>query len=140
MIELKAEHVMHIVAQCTPDLEVGKGLDGTLRVIPIVGGTVEGKVNGTIVSGGADWNTSKENHIAHVFAKYLLKADNGEYIAIENEGVVNFADQEQLIITTPRFTVNQNGAYGWLNYGVFVGSLKGSSIPNAVEIDIYKMC
>jgi len=74
---LEAELIMKIHVQCEKDMEVKSDGSGYLRVIPIVGGTFEGKINGTVVPGGADWNTQRENGISHVFAKYLLKTDDG---------------------------------------------------------------
>lgn len=138
-MELKAELVIELCVQCTADLEVGNGLDGVLRVIPIVSGSFRGKLSGKVVSGGADWNTAKSEQFSHVFAKYLLQTDDGEYIAVENEGILDNFHTETVIKTVPKFTVNQAGRYGWLNYGVYVGSLEGGSEPGHVEIKIYRM-
>jgi hypothetical protein len=78
-----------------------------------------------VVSGGADWNTTHNDGVSHVFAKYLLLTDDGEYIAIENEGFID-PKSETTIRTTPTFVANKEGKYKFLNHGVFVGSLRGS--------------
>jgi hypothetical protein len=68
----------------------GSVVDGTLQVIPIRGGVFRGeKIRGRVVSRGADWNTTHNDGIAHVFAKYLLLKDDSENIAIENEGSID---------------------------------------------------
>lgn len=134
---LKAEEVFRIYAKCTQGLEVGKSRDGSLCVIPITGGSFEGKISGRVVSGGADWNTRKDRG-AHVFAKYLLQADDGEYIAIENAGVIPDAE-DAAIKTVPNFTAREEGPYAWLNYGVYVGSLRSGEEEGMVEITVYKM-
>lgn len=137
-ISLMAEEVLKIHAKCTPGLEVGRSRDGFLCVIPIVGGSFEGKISGRVISGGADWNTRKDRG-AHVFAKYLLQAEDGEYIAIENAGVISDDADDVKIKTIPSFTAREEGPYAWLNYGVYVGSLGGGDEEGTVEITIYKM-
>lgn len=137
-MQLQAEEIMCLKVVCEEAMEVKAGLDGYLRVIPIVGGTVEGRVKGRVVSGGADWNTEKQNGAAHVFAKYLLETYDEEFIAVENEGVLE-KDSDARIKTVPTFTVDENGRYAWLNKGVYVGSLEGGKAPNTVEIHVYKL-
>lgn len=134
---LKAEKILCVHVQCENSMDTKDGPEGYLAVIPIVGGSVEGRINGRVIPGGADWNT-RQRKGSHVFAKYLLQADNGEYIAIENEGYIG-QGQETCIVTVPHFTADENGEYGWLNYGVYVGSLQGGKEPGQVEIEIYRM-
>ena len=138
-MNLAAEFIMELNVECVKELDVGRGLNGHLKVIGIVGGTFTGKLSGIIIPGGADWNTQKQGNIGHVFAKYLIQTNDGEYIAIENSGVIDFADNASTIKTTPRFTADHNGKYGWLNEGVYVASLQGSEVPNSVNIKVYKM-
>lgn len=138
-MKLEAEKVISIHVICDPEYEVKDDGAGFLRVIPIKGGTFEGKVSGTVVSGGADWNTARENGISHVFAKYLLKTDDGVYIAVENEGKIDFSDSTQTIKTVPRFQTDDKGRYAWLNTGVYVGALEGGSKPGSVEITVYRL-
>lgn len=138
MVELKAKEILHLKVECSSALKVEKNHSERLRVIPISGGVFNGEIEGTIVEGGADWNTEKENDCSHVFAKYLLKTNDGEYIAIENEGTIK-KGSNNLIKTTPRFIADKNGEYSWLNYGVYVGSLEPGKDKYAVEIRIYKL-
>lgn len=135
---LDAELIMTLQVSCERDMEVRNDGSGYLRVIPIIGGTFDGKINGSVVSGGADWNTTRENGIAHVFAKYLLKTEDGEYIAIENEGKIRFEEPSR-IKTTPRFQADASGKYAWLNSGCYAGSLDAGKEPGQVEITIYRL-
>ena len=137
-MKLDAEHIMTLHVECKDSLEVKNDGRGYLRVIPIVGGSVEGKINGEVVCGGADWNTSYESGIAHVCAKYLIKTTDGEYIDIQNEGIIKF-DLESKIKTTPRFKADMNGKYNWLNYGVYVASLDAGEKVGQVIITVYKL-
>lgn len=137
-MNLQAELIMKLHVQCEETMEVKNDGSGYLRVIPIVGGTFEGKLSGEVVSGGADWNTTRDNGIAHVFAKYLIKTSDNEYIAIENEGKIRF-EEAGIIKTTPRFQADGKGRYAWLNSGVYVASLETGTKEGQVEITIYKL-
>ncbi len=139
-MNLKAEHIMTIHVQCAKDYEVKNEGRGYLRVIPIVGGTVEGKVSGEVVPGGADWNTTldSDSNLAHVFAKYLLKTSDGEYIDVQNEGVIK-GDSDSRIKTSPRFKADINGKYAWLNHGVYVGALDPGAEEGQVIITVYRL-
>ena len=139
-IHLPADEVMRLRVQISAPKVVGQTAQGWLQVIPIVGGTFTGKgLSGIIVPGGADWNTTREDGIAHVFAKYLLQTSDGEYIAIENEGLID-RNSETIIKTRPTFAADATGKYCHLNCGVYVGDL--SATPDAkdsVDIVIYKL-
>ncbi len=135
---LQAELIMKLHVQCADTMEVKNDGSGYLRVIPIIGGTFEGKLCGEVVSGGADWNTTRENGVAHVFAKYLIKTEDGEYIAIENEGKIRFEDSS-VIKTSPRFQAAAEGRYAWLNSGVYVASLEAGKFEGQVEITVYQL-
>ncbi len=139
MVKLDAELILSLNVECTEFLDVGANFDGHLRVIPIVGGTFTGVLEGEVVSGGADWNTEKSDGLAHVFAKYVLKTVDGEYIAIENEGVIADFNDSSVIRTKTSFNVSKNSKHAFLNSGVFVGSLGSGEKENSVKINIYKM-
>lgn len=135
---LEAEIVLQLHVLCEAPFEVKNDGIGHLNVIPIIGGSFDGLIKGEIVSGGADWNTAREGGISHVFAKYLIKTDDGHFIAIENEGKICW-EKEDFIKTSPRFQVAQDSPYHWLNSGVYVGSLGVCSKENAVDITIYRL-
>ncbi len=138
MINLAADEIMRLEVKIARPLIVGPVADGMLQVIPITGGCFHGeKINGTVVPGGADWNTTQAGGIAHVFAKYLLVTDDGEFFAIENEGWIDFS-HDSMIRTKPTFSANKDGRYCFLNEGVYVGSLEPVS-DEQVNIVIYKL-
>jgi hypothetical protein len=137
---LQAEEIMRLTVKVGPPYKVGRVNGGVLQVIPIIGGIVVGPgINGIVVPGGADWNTYRHEGVAHVYAKYVLETNDGEFIIIENEGLIK-PDTESVIKTSPRFTANCDGKYKFLNHGVYVGEL--ASTPDAqgsVDIVIYRM-
>jgi len=140
MVNLVADEIMRLHVMIDKPKTVGTTGQGLLKVIPIIGGTVTGKdIEGTVVDGGADWNTRYDNGIVHVFAKYMLKTNDGDYIAIENEGYFE-SSTETVIKTKPTFQTDTSGKYHYLNYGVFVGELNVThGIDDSVEIVIYKL-
>ncbi len=148
-VELKAEEIMTIRADCPDDrrLVVGENDFGFLRAICITGGSFHGeKLSGTVVPGGADWNTGFGGSAPELFtsvdmfAKYLLKTDDGVYIAVENVARRDKTKVSSHIVATPRFFAPR-GKYEWLNYGVYVAALEGS-VKNGVrgvDITVYRM-
>ena len=96
--------------------------------------------------GGADWNlgvggdTEETVTSRTVFAKYLLQTDDGVYIAVENLGYKRIEGENPVIQTTPSFHAPR-GPYEWLNYGVYVASLSGSTVDGVrgVDIRVYRM-
>jgi len=135
---LDAELIMKLHVICEMNMDVKNDGSGYLRVIPIVGGTFEGEIRGTIVPGGADWSTAGEYDVSHVFAKYLLKTEDGEYIAVENEGKITGSNHSK-IKTSPRFQADAKGRYSWLNSGVYAASLEAGQGEGQVEIEIYRL-
>ena len=58
------------------------------RIIPIVGGTFEGRrLKGSILPGGADWQLVHADGSAELDARYTLKTAAGALIYVENRGV-----------------------------------------------------
>jgi hypothetical protein len=140
MVNFKADEVMQLKVTLGEGKVVGKTGPGRLVVIPITGGTMRGlSINGKVVPGGADWNFTLADGTTHVFAKYLLETDDGEFIAIENEGLI--APRSPAVIkTVPRFMASDEGKYRDLNSGVYVGELSArSGTQDSVDIIICRM-
>ncbi|HJC72119.1 MAG TPA: DUF3237 domain-containing protein [Candidatus Ruthenibacterium merdavium] len=78
------------------------------------------------------------NGNAHVYARYLLKTEDGAVIQIENEGVLS--EDSGGFVTTPKFAADASGSYAWLNSGVYAGTLKASESPEySVEITVFQL-
>lgn len=117
---------------------IGQTLGGLLTIIPIVGGNFEGPtVCGRVCSGGADWSTVS-NGIVHVCARYWLEAENGDIIAIFNEGWFPAEGQEGVIKTHPRFMAAVDGNYAYLNTGSYLGELY-EGVSGSVNINIWEV-
>ena len=140
MVSLQADEIMRLSVEIAPPKVVGPTGSGTLQVIPIIGDSFHGeKIGGKVVPGGADWNTTRPAGIAHVFAKYLLETDDGEFIAIENEGWID-PTATTVIKTRPTFSAGNAGKYSALNSGVYVGELMPTpGADDRVDIVIYQL-
>lgn len=137
-MKLEAEQIMTLYVQCGDCLEVKDNGTGYLRIFPIVGGTVEGKVAGEVVCGGADWNTTFPSGVVHVCARYLLTTTDGYIIDIHNEGYIK-VDTNSKIKSSLKFKADINGKYAWLNHGVYVASLDPGQKEGQVIITVYKL-
>ena len=70
-----------------PALIVGETPHGTRRIIPIIGGTVEGpKIKGEILNGGADWQILRADGVTELEAHYQFRTDDGTLIYIAYTG------------------------------------------------------
>ncbi|MDQ2624343.1 MAG: DUF3237 domain-containing protein, partial [Actinomycetota bacterium] len=67
-------------------LDVGPGRSGHRRVVPIVGGQVSGRIEGTILDVGADWLTVSPEDVAAMDARYLIQTPDGALVEIVNRG------------------------------------------------------
>ena len=60
---------------------------GERRIINILGGTVEGtKLNGTVLSGGADWQIVRADGVVHLQARYTIETNTGGQVLVDAEG------------------------------------------------------
>ena len=132
-------------------LELGTAPGGRRRIVPIVGGTVEGeRLKGKVIGVGADWQTVHADRSAEISAHYALETDDGAIVEIRNEGVRHgppevidalFRGEEidpsrYYMRTTARLTTG-DARYDWLNRIVTVGV--GARERSTVRIDLYEV-
>ena len=134
---LQTEFVYESIVTIAAPVEVGATPVGTRRYIPITGGTFEGaKIRGTILPGGADWQTSRPDGVTEVDALYSIRADDGTVIIVRNCGVITAGGA--YMRTAPRFEAPA-GPHAWLNEAQFVGSVSGGPRPGTVIIRIFRV-
>jgi hypothetical protein len=97
---------------------------GSRNIIPITGGTTTGRVTGTILDGGADYQLS-----GSLDAWYTLAPDNGEFILVRNCGGAG-----GLI---PWFEAKVEGDYDFLNTQAYLSSAPGVG-GGGVSITFYE--
>ncbi|MBN1605808.1 MAG: DUF3237 family protein [Polyangiaceae bacterium] len=97
---------------------------GSRNIIPITGGTTTGKVVGSILNGGADYQLS-----GSLDAWYTLAPSNGEFILVRNCGASG-----GLI---PWFEAATDGDYDFLNANTYLSSPPGMA-GGGVSITFYE--
>lgn len=61
---------------------------GEARVVPILGGTVDGPgLTGTILPGGADEQRIRADGLTRIHARYVIKAADGALIRVDSQGL-----------------------------------------------------
>ena len=131
--------LMRLHVTLAPTVVVGQTSEGLLKIFPITGGTAIGpEIQAEICPGGADWNTLHPDGRNHVYARYWLRTEDGEYISVENEGVIDWNRKNSPYITAPRFTCSASGPYAALNDGIYIGELHPGQ-DHSVEIVFWKV-
>ena len=124
------------------------GIDNTQHgrrtVIPITGGTFEGKgLKGTIVNGGADYQLNAEGR-TELEAIYCIKTDDGIYIHVCNRGIIaNGKDADGkpsfYFRAAPQFEAPADSKYGWLNNSLFVCAPSFSSDFKGIVLNVWRI-
>jgi len=77
-----------IAVDVAAPLDLGQTQAGHRRVVPIAGGVVSGpKLQGRILTGGADWQILRPDGTADLDARYTIEATDGGLISAVNRGV-----------------------------------------------------
>lgn len=126
--------VMQIRVLIAEPLELGVSLGSAKRIIPIVGGDFEGPaMRGIVLEGGADWQVTRPDGVAVLYARYTLKTTSGDLITVENRGFRHgppdlarriaagerVPRSEYYFMTTPVFDTAAEGLQ-WLTRTVFL--------------------
>lgn len=118
-------------------VDVGPTPTGFRRVIPIVGGTVRGDLDGEVLPGGADWNLERPDGSFELWARYELRLADGAVVSVTNTAV-HEREQELPILTAPRFDVADGGPVG-LRTGAYVGLLFPALDEHRVRIEVHRL-
>ena len=142
-VQLDAELVLELLVNIDSPIVVGQTTKGYLKIIPITGGSFQGEhLQGTVISGGADWNTTigdGPQAIRQIFAKYSIQTNDGAVISVENEGWKSVHPDNATVIATVPKLQTADPRYDWLNYGVYVGSLTPYPQSGCVMLKFYRM-
>ena len=149
------EHVADLTVRVAAPLEAGmvQGLNsrGRRRIIPIIGGEVQGPgLHGRVMGGGADFQIIVSDTSADLDARYLLELDDGEHVYVHNralrrgsaEDIARLARGEPVdpaaiyFRSVPRFEVS-SPRLQWLTESIFVGA--GARYPDRVLISIFRV-
>ena len=132
-------------------IEVGQVTHGRRRIVPIEGGTIKGPMlNGTVPSGGADWQVIQADGFTELDTRYTVRTDKGEVVYVQNPGIRTAApDVMQKLLagqtvdpalvyfrTQPKFETSAPGLQ-WMAKSLFVGV--GERYPTEVVIRFFKV-
>jgi hypothetical protein len=109
-------------------VSVGASKRGSRNIIPITGGTTTGKLEGGVLSGGADFQLSAGGQFI-LDARYTLKTKDNELIIVRNCGPIG--------ALVPVFETRSDGPYSFVNQTKYLSSDPGIA-PGAVNLTIYE--
>jgi hypothetical protein len=145
------EFVFEARVNVAPPIDLGETPRGRQRMIPILGGAVEGpKFRGQVLAGGADWQILRPDGVAELTARYVIRAEDGNQIAVVNRALRHAppAINARLLAGekvdpalvyfrgAPSFA-SASPAHDWLNRSVFVCT--GERWPDAVLIQFFRV-
>lgn len=129
-------HVCDLFVTLDPIREMGAGRAGHRRIIPIIGGRVEGpELNGRILNLGADWQTIWAGGVAELDTRYAIETDDGAVVEIRNYGYRHGPDEviaaiargeevdpARYYMRTHARLESGDPRYTWVNRTLFVGT------------------
>jgi hypothetical protein len=144
-------HVLDAWIEVAAPWEAGVTSEGARRMIAITGGRVAGpEIAGTVLPGGADYQTIAADGLTRLHARYAIETDRGERIYVENTGL-RFGPADALarlrdglpvdpaliyFRTAPRFET-ASPRLAWMQSSLFVAC--GAREPGRVLLSVYRV-
>ncbi|MFC0449372.1 DUF3237 domain-containing protein [Rhodococcus jostii] len=137
------------VVEVADPVEIGSTPEGVRRIIPIVGGRVEGpELRGTVLPAGADFQLLSSATLTELEAKYAIETDDGDRIYVTNFGLRSGTAEDIAKLVggepvpperiyfrcTPRLTAAE-GRWAWLRSRILVGT--GERLPGEVRLTVF---
>jgi hypothetical protein len=131
--------------------EIGTTPAGNRRVIPIVGGEVQGEGwTGRVLSGGADFQAIVSPTLAQLDARYVIETEAGELVFVANRAIRVAAPEitakllrgepvdpaEVYFRCVPTFETS-SPSLAWINERIFVGT--GVRRPDEVRMTFFQL-
>ena len=150
--QLHTEFAFEARVKVDKPMVIGESSHGLRRIVPILGGPVDGPLlKGSVVAGGADWQYVRPDGAWELQAKYTLQTEDGVLILVENRGVRygkpevmerlakgEKVDASQIYCrTVATFEAPRGSKYEWMNHTLFVGSVE--RLPDAAIVRFYKV-
>lgn len=131
--------------------EVGQTHHGVRRLIPILGGQVQGQGwTARVLPGGADFQLIVNERMAELDARYMLETDGGDLIFVQNRAVRTAAPEVMAKLVrgepvppesvyfrcTPSFET-ASASLAWITERLFVGT--GARHPDKVVMRFFEV-
>src|SRR5512146_2000574 len=93
-MEPRLTFVFQLRASVAAPQDLGEVRGGRRRIVPILGGTVEGPgLRGTIEPGGADWQLIQPDGFSELDTRYTIRADDDAVVYVQNGGIRHAAPE-----------------------------------------------
>ena len=117
--------------------DVGRTPYGLRKVLVSQGGTITGeKINGTVMSGGLDFQLDFSNGALEVEQVLVLKTSDGKYIYVRSAGTA--ADKSDVRFV-PDFETPTASNYSWLNTDKYVGRRVVDLTAKTMKLTVYEV-
>ena len=149
---LRTEFVFEARVKVDRPILIGESSHGLRRIVPILGGPVQGPaLKGNVIAGGADWQNVRADGAWELQARYTVQTEDGVLIMVENRGVRygkpevmerlakgEKVDADQIYCrTVATFEAPRGSKYEWMNHTLFVGSVE--RLPDMAVVRFYKV-
>lgn len=132
-------------------LDLGATPYGHRRIIDILGGTVRGeRLNGRVLTGGADWQFIRADGVADIQARYTIESDAGARILVSSEGLRHgpkevlervmrgeTVDPAQYYFRTMMRFETSDPAVAWMNRILAIA--RGQREARAARLDVFEV-
>ena len=130
---------------------LGPGPHGERRFVPLGGGTVQGpELNGTLVTGGVDWQLARAHGALDTAAHYVIRTVDGALVEVQSDGLRHGPPEvmarlargeavepaEYFFRTLMRFTT---GHPAWLHLNKVMAVAKGRREARLVVLDVFRL-
>lgn len=143
------EFVGHVSVALSDPQEFGTVPTGTRRIIPIVGGSIEGPLlTAKVLTGGADWQIVTDDGTAIIDTRYSAVTPSGAHLFLQTQGyrhgspevLARLAAGEQVPTSEYyfRLTIRLESAapeLAWVNQTVFIASAERQA--SMVHYDLF---
>lgn len=121
---------------------VGQTPKGSRNIVPITGGTFEGKLpgkelKGEIIPGGADYQMSNGGR-TEIEAIYCIKTDDGVTIHVRNCGLICMSDG-MYFRCSPKFEAPEDSKYNWMNNSLFLCQPSFGGAGGGITLDVWRV-
>lgn len=144
--DFRTEVIMEVKVKIGNMINVGESKRGVRRVIPITGGSFSGsKIKGEVLPGGEDWQLVRPDGDTELYARYLLKTDDGHVIQVINQVLLHTGEPGKGFYCKSVIDLEAptNSPYDYLNHAIFIGTLEMPRLKQGedpyVVIGVYKL-
>lgn len=131
----KGNLVFEIDLKIDKAYDVGKTQYGYRKAYVIKGGNISSsKLNGTIQTGGLDFQLELSNGVQEIEQILVIKTNDNKYILIRNAGTGISQNDVRMVYG---FEAPNSSNYTWMNTGKFVGRRIVDLNSNTIKISIY---